>query len=278
MRLPQGPISNPSGSHVSATFKIYPKSNHTSISTVRSTQVTTISLEALQQLSNWSPGSHSYTKLAKQQSVIFQKYKSHYTLPVQNLSMWFQTYNKIQAKCLQALPDRVITYLSDIFYFSLLTLAPATLVFFLFLGHTHNLILLLSFCTFSSLYQQALPTDAQAALPQAVLSWLSDLVLPDSLCSPNLLFSRPYFIFLHSIWHCLPIYNLTSYQECKLHEIKDLFLLLVLFIYLLLAALGLQCWAGFSVVAAKEGFSLPSHCRWWLPLSCSTGSVVFGFQ
>ena len=152
-QVPQGPISNPSGSHVSATFKIYSKSNHTSISTVRSIQVTTISLEALQQLSNWSPGSHSYTKLAKQQSAIFQKYKSHYTLPVQNLPMWFQTYNKIQAKCLQALPDRVIMYLSDIFCFSLLTLAPATLVFFLLLGHTCNLVLLLSFCTFSSLYQ-----------------------------------------------------------------------------------------------------------------------------
>lgn len=67
-------------------------------------------------------------------------------------------YNKIQAKCLQALPDRVIMYLSDIFYFSLLTLAPAALVFFLFLGHTRNLVLLLSFCPFSSLYQQALPT------------------------------------------------------------------------------------------------------------------------
>ena len=76
------------------------------------------------------------------------------SLPVQNLPMWFQTYNKIQAKCLQALPDRVITYLSDIFCFSLLTLAPATLVFFLLLGHTRNLVLLLSFCTFSSLYQQ----------------------------------------------------------------------------------------------------------------------------
>ena len=67
-----------SGYLVSSKFKIYPKSNHTSISTVRSIQVTTTSFGALQQLSNWSPGSHFYTKLAKQQSVIFQKYKSRY--------------------------------------------------------------------------------------------------------------------------------------------------------------------------------------------------------
>ena len=67
------------------------------------------------------------------------------------------------------------------------------------------------------------------------------------------------------------IYNLISYQECKLHEMKDL--LLLLFIYLSLAALGLPCWAGFSLAAAKEGFSLR-----WLLLLWSTGSTVFGLQ
>ena len=123
-------------------------------------------------------------------------------------------------------------YLSDIFYFSfLLTLAPATLVFFLFLGHTHNPILPLSFCTLSSLYQQGSSHrySNTTSLGSSFLTIWSCLAL-QPLFPPSIILKT--LFFFHSIWHCLPIYNLISYQECKLHEMKDLLLLLFISLFI----------------------------------------------